>query len=456
MRSLLITIALFLIVGGSAVTLPGQSLPPAETLRLNVDFARFRGGDDSTVTVEVYYSFPQRGLTYKPDSAGYAAALDLTLLISRKDSLLYGDRWLVPHVVHDTASLRTPLNLVGMYTLSLGKGEYVLKVIGRDRNDRSRADSVLQPFAARVFTADKVMLSDIELAASVTQGASKGPFYKNTLEVVPNVGGVFGEHQKCFYYAEAYNLLLGDDRSEYAVRATVYDAVGKQIISRERPKKRLVEASVLVDNLTVDNMRTGTYTLVVALLDSAKKTLGSSGRKFFVYNPSLGIDSTLLSSARGLPMNVYVAMDEAELDHEFRWLRYEAQETEKDQYEQLKGVDAKRKFLSDFWRRRELGRREEYLNRVQHANASFSMLGREGYRTDRGRVFITYGPPDDFDRHPNDSDSRPYEIWSYNNIQGGVMFVFVMRNAGGDYELVHSTHRNELHDENWQRFAQSR
>lgn len=96
-----------------------------------------------------------------------------------------------------------------------------------------------------------------------------------------------------------------------------------------------------------------------------------------------------------------------------------------------------------------------YLARVAHANATYSNLGREGYRTDRGRVFIQYGAPDDYERHPNESDMKPYEIWSYNDIQGGVIFAFVQRNQGGDYELVHSNHRNELHDENWQRIAQS-
>ncbi len=87
---------------------------------------------------------------------------------------------------------------------------------------------------------------------------------------------------------------------------------------------------------------------------------------------------------------------------------------------------------------------------------NFAVMGREGYRADRGRVHIVYGPPDDIERHPNETDSRPYEIWSYNNIQGGVIFVFVQKNSGGDYELVHSTHRNELRDDNWDRVGVTR
>jgi GWxTD domain-containing protein len=141
------------------------------------------------------------------------------------------------------------------------------------------------------------------------------------------------------------------------------------------------------------------------------------------------------------------------MDLEFKWLRYEVTDQERTQYEQLKGVEGKRKFFGEFWRRRAPGSKEEFLRRVGHANSTFQIMGREGYKTDRGRVYMMYGPPDDYERHPNDSDSRPYDIWTYNSIQGGVFFVFLQRQSGGDYELVHSTHRNELHDENWQRLA---
>jgi GWxTD domain-containing protein len=184
--------------------------------------------------------------------------------------------------------------------------------------------------------------------------------------------------------------------------------------------------------------------------------MGSTAKKFFVLNRELGIDSTLLSASTGVPLAEYMSMDESELDREFLWARWETLDAEKEQYESLKGVEAKRKFLSDFWRRRGPGFREEYLSRVAYSNANFNMMGRQGYRTDRGRVRIVYGAPDDIERHPNEGDSKPYEIWSYHNIQGGVIFVFVLRNEGGDYELVHSTHRNELHDENWDRVGITR
>ncbi len=433
-----------------------QILAPTEPLHINVDCARFRGSDDVSTQLEVYYAFPQRGLTLSADSAGFAGSADITLMVSLADSLIFGDRWLVPCRMTDTAAVPQGMSLVGNYTVQLSAGDYVVKLLARDRLNLHRADSVLFRVPIRPYKTDRQVISDIEFAGSIHQGSRESPFYKNTLEVVPNIGGIYHESQKCFYYAEAYNLLAGGDRDDFVLRTTVSDAVGKEIMSRERTKKRAGESSVIVDNIGVDKMRSGTYTLTLGILDSSHRIIASTGKKFYVYSPSLGVDSSLLTSASELPIEAYLTMEETELDREFKWSGYEANDAEKRQFPQLKGLDAKRKFMSTFWRHRPAGHREEYLARVAYTNNNFQMLGREGYRTDRGRVYIVYGPPDDIERHPYETETRPYEVWQYNNIQGGVIFVFVLRNSGGDHELVHSTHRNEIRDDNWDRVGVTR
>ena len=443
---------LTLVAGLSAA----QVIPAAERLRVTADISRYRGSDDENIHVEIAYALPEGGLTYKPDSAGLSGMADLTLSVQRKDSLVYADRWLVPHTIQDSSSLSRGMNLIGLYKLQLPEGEYLFKLLSRDANDPLRRDSLTARIPIHRFDTNAPVLSDVAMASTIRQGVKGGLFYKNTLDVVPNVGSLYTEDQKVFYYCEAYSLLAGNDTSGFVVRTNVYDAVGKEIISRDRPKRRLAESSVIVDQFGVKNLRTGSYTMMVSLVDTANKVLASSGRKLFVYNPTLGVDSSLLASSSSLPLPQYVSMDSTELDREFAWAKYEAMDDEKVQYASLTGTQAKSKFLSEFWRHRQPGRRDEYLSRVAYANANFKIMSREGYRTDRGRVMIMYGPPDDVERHPSETESRPYEIWSFNNIQGGVIFVFVLRNAAGDYELVHSTHRNELHDENWDRVGITR
>jgi hypothetical protein len=79
-------------------------------------------------------------------------------------------------------------------------------------------------------------------------------------------------------------------------------------------------------------------------------------------------------------------------------------------------------------------------------------MGRNGWHTDRGRIYILYGEPDEVERFPNSDNVKPYEIWHYHQIESGVMFIFVDRTGSEDYTLVHSTKRGEVQDSNWEQY----
>ncbi len=435
-----------------ALKLDAQTIRPGEPIRLTVDLARFRGADDSTGYFELYYSVPQRSLTYRADTNGFSGAIDLQAVVRRGDSVFYRDRWTAPSRIKDTADLQRGLNLVGVCQVGLPKGEFLLRVVAADMNEESRKDSVAVRFTMQPPGSDRIIMSDLELASTIRKSAQKTPFYKNTLEVVPDVGALYSAKQTLYYYAEVYNLLLDSAMTNFFVRCSVTDAIGRVKFTHDRPKKRMGESQVIVDQVALNELKTGTYTMALSLMDSAKHPVTSVTRKFFVLNEQLGTDSTLLAANSTVPLAVYSSMNEEELDTDFNEAKYTATETERDQWQLLKGADAKRAFMSAFWRKRPVGYRDTYMARVEYANANYRNMKTPGYRSDRGRVYIVYGPPDDNERHPSESDSRAYEIWSYHNIQGGVIFVFVQRSTTGEYDLVHSTDRNELHDDNWQRY----
>jgi GWxTD domain-containing protein len=428
-----------------------QPKAPSEPLKISVDYARFRG-DEQNQYVEIYYALPQWQLTYAQRANATKASIELTTLVLKKDSIVQADKMRVEHSLVDSVGRA---HLVHISKMMIPEGQFTLKVIAKDANDTSRTDTVVRNLPIVLCPTMKLALSDIELASSVRKGVQGGLFYKNTFDVVPTPDGMYGETQKCFLYAEVYNLLATEDRSDYTTRTSVLNAVGNEVIGRDKIRKRVGESAVLIDQIDVANLRGGVYTAVLSLLDSTKKVVAATGKKFFVYNSTLGVDSSLMRLDPALSLSIYSTMEEAELDRDFRWSRWEANETEKGQYEKLNGVAAKRKFLTELWSRRPAGLRDMYMKRVAEANSRYQVLGMEGYKTDRGRIHIVYGAPDDIDRHPNESGTKPYEIWSHQQIQGGVIFVFVQRQQGGDYELVHSTHRNELHDENWARYAQT-
>ena len=221
-------------------------------------------------------------------------------------------------------------------------------------------------------------------------------------------------------------------------------------------KNRVNESNVEVGAVAINTLRTGAYNFNFTIVDSVDNSNYTARKKLFVYNPELPMD-TLTSGISGSVLgSEYATMTESELDLEFAEVRYIANHAELSQYNNVKGVDAKRKVLFDFWRRRENESAEpgnvqkaEYFKRVDYANEHFKSGYKDGWKTDRGRVFIVYGPPDDVERHANEINMKPYKTWTYHSIQGGVEFDFGDRSGLGDYILLNSTHRDELHNESW-------
>ncbi len=80
--------------------------------------------------------------------------------------------------------------------------------------------------------------------------------------------------------------------------------------------------------------------------------------------------------------------------------------------------------------------KEEFFRRLRYANERFT-AGRPGWRTDRGRIYIHYGPPDMVDRYPFNVDGPPREIWYYDQL--GLRLLFVDRTGYGDYVLSNGT-----------------
>jgi GWxTD domain-containing protein len=113
-----------------------------------------------------------------------------------------------------------------------------------------------------------------------------------------------------------------------------------------------------------------------------------------------------------------------------------------DELQELRRAPAteRREAWERFWKRRdptpgtpENEFRDEFFRRVRYANEHYSVLG-PGWRSDRGRIFIQYGPPDQVESYPFNIDGPAHEIWIYQRL--GKRFVFVDADGFGRYELA--------------------
>ncbi|MEW6509397.1 MAG: GWxTD domain-containing protein [Bacteroidota bacterium] len=104
-------------------------------------------------------------------------------------------------------------------------------------------------------------------------------------------------------------------------------------------------------------------------------------------------------------------------------------------------LDRRRRTLEEFWRTRDMTPttafnevETEYYRRVDHAMRSFGTLRQpDGFRTDRGRIYVLYGPPTRTER-TLDPGAGYQEVWTYERLNR--TFTFVDQNRSGNYVLV--------------------
>lgn len=124
----------------------------------------------------------------------------------------------------------------------------------------------------------------------------------------------------------------------------------------------------------------------------------------------------------------------------------------------LQTNEEREQFIEAFWQRRnpnpdspENTYKEEYYRRIAYANEHFAS-GIPGWKTDRGKIYIMWGPPDEIDAHPTggtwdrpmdqgggETTTYPYEDWRYRYLPGlgeNVELEFVDPTGTGEYHLT--------------------
>lgn len=130
-------------------------------------------------------------------------------------------------------------------------------------------------------------------------------------------------------------------------------------------------------------------------------------------------------------------------------IRYIATQNEWNSLRRIPGSGLKAA-IEDFWDKHDPSpgtlrneAREEFYKRVLLADERYSLHARlKGWRSDRGRIYIKYGDPDEINSEVHPLDSPPYIVWHYYSL--GKRFVFFDQKGYGDYTLEN---QNEEYDE---------
>jgi GWxTD domain-containing protein len=319
-------------------------------------------------------------------------------------------------------------------------------------------------------------ISDLQFAWSTRRAAPGSPFFKNGWSVVPNPGRTFGLYLDTLHvYAEIRDRDAGRDATLQAVK-TVRDATGRAL-GAETDTLRLDDGfGIQLVSMPLAGLPAGTYDLSIRLTGLASGRTAESVRAFNVLweeGSWARTEEEVLAEARAV-------LPEDDYDR-FREMPFGDRESQ----------------LATFWASQDPSpnsaaneRREIFKERVAFADRNFTTPLERGMTSDRGRVYIRYGPPDevtredlprpghtlsdvldggDFsedlfsdrtDRSRRDGlttanfqnvDTRPYEIWSYTTSgqplfpererlsrNTGLTFIFVDDQGIGVYTLRYS------------------
>lgn len=133
---------------------------------------------------------------------------------------------------------------------------------------------------------------------------------------------------------------------------------------------------------------------------------------------------------------------------------------EKRAFKNLQTDEEREQFIEQFWLRRdptpdtmENEYKEEHYRRIAYANERFAS-GIPGWKTDRGRIYITFGPPDEIESHPSGgtyerpweegggtTSTFPFEKWRYRYLEGvgmqtDIVIEFVDKSMTGEYRMT--------------------
>jgi GWxTD domain-containing protein len=431
-----------------------------QKIEFDFDYAQF-AYDTSSNYVEFYYSFGQRGLAQvKNDSVTLLEGiLDIEITETSTHELIVDREWKINHEIKDTLDMNK--SLVGILNFIIPAGKYICEISGRNSKDSTISRNYKEAITVEPFIDSSFAVSNIQFASKILQDSpnKNSVFYKNSFEIIPLPTSILGENQPVlFHYFELYNLQNINAGFPLKLNVSVLDSRRNVHFQKSKEISRETDSRVEVGTVLVNKYPTDTYTIIVSLFDSLKNYSVSSAKKFYVLNPSVEVNDSVYGEITDVFATQFGAMSEEELDDLFDKSKYIAAAGEIDQYNSLNGKEGKQKFILQFWNQRDTEPSTpqneffmEYLKRVEYSNQHFKALGKKGWRTDRGRVFLKYGEPSEIERFPNQIDTKPYEIWYYNEIEGGVIFIFADLTNFSDYQLIHSTSRGELRDDNWQR-----
>ena len=418
-------------------------------LQVFSETATFRGPEGAT-RLEVYSLIDARQLQFVPEDGKYVSQIDFVLsLQDSAGSPITRELWTRNVSVENIRELKQNGALVrDVVVVDMPPGPYKITLMAEDIYGDLQG-TCEGHIRLRSFEGSELVVSDMVFASELTKADGDGRFVRNGWRVVPNTTRFFEVGKRIQLYFEVYNfkLIADNPKDSFVLGYSLVDT--SDAVVKTYPAKRLLkpgESVVKTEVLETEGLPGGAYSLQVEIFDRGTREHVRYGRKVF-----------LVSDENESPQ---LTESEQEQLLYFRTIHHIALEKEVEIYESLPSPLEKGKFLQAFWKKLDPTpgtpineRLRDHLMRMRYSDDTFtSQPGKKGSDTDKGKVYVKYGPPNDRDYTTSAAGGKAVDAWIYEK-SGRYVFVFFDRRGTGVYELVHSTMSGEIYNPDWQSTA---
>jgi GWxTD domain-containing protein len=420
--------------------------------------------------IETYLSVAGETVIYKKNDKGlFQGNIEVTFIFRQQSDIKEYDKYqLFSPEVTDTSTIN--FSFIDQQRYFIPAGDYEMEIIISDLNAGKKPFNAIQPVSIQ-FDDAKINFSGIQLVESFSPSNQQNILTKGGFDLIPLVYNYYPESiNKLTYYTEIYNTekIMGAGEKFLVVCMIKSFETGnalKDFVSYKKFDTRLIVP--VLNEYDITNLPSGNYRMIIEARNKQNEMIAFNEIFFQRSNPniqysiedlaSIDVNSTFSSriGSNDTIQEFINCLDPIATQLEKTFI-----------YKQSKTADLKTKqqFFYNFWASRDPLNPEnawrEYYNQVLIVNNAYKTQINKGYETDRGRVYLQYGPPNIISESYNEPSSYPYEIWHYYELgdnQRNKKFVFYTHDMiTNNFKLLHSDAIGEVSNYKWQIFLNSR
>lgn len=404
--SLLATGLIMLIIGSALVAQENEKLLP----RFDYEIVSFPTKTFENAETHVYVWVRNMQLQFMTNDSVYFARYQINIGIENQQgvSVLTKDKSFRVTEENYAITIDSKAQRVHRFEFQLPPDDYLFQVRLLDLNTK-RSRSQERKKTVRAFERDKLELSDVLFIMDSDTA------FISAENIIPSFR--IPVQEKVFVYAE---IIAPENAKSLKIESTLRQKGGKEGFNFSQeiiPKNEITKVFLQVNN---ESMVRGDNQLYLKVTSDGESKTVRKDLRFVAGGQSFD----------GLPVDDMIGP-----------LTYV---TDSDDWKKLANAsDADRdSVFKAFWDKRDPspGSPEnemfnEFYKRVEQANRNFGYSRKDGWKTDRGRAFITFGPPDRVERSsPTTYSQGEYEVWYYEELRE--KFVFFDEYGFGDFRLV--------------------